>query len=262
MNPDIPKTPREELEARLTALLLGELPAEEAFALGRAIEQDAELARLYARLKETISLVKETSATPIRTSAPPLQLSQTRREKLLAQFKTVKPKQFVEAEKPGKSWINALAAAAVVMLLGALAMPNFIKTRTTSQSNAIINNLRQLDGAKQQWALENHKSAIDEPTMNDLEPYLRNNFPSIAGEKYVVGKIGEPVAADLDSSRAKKAFGEHEGTRVISRGGAQRLELAQGEPLAVVPRQLNRPGASQREIVAETPGGAKAAHSS
>jgi len=66
------------------------------------------------------------------------------------------------------------------------------KSRTTSQSTSIINNLRQLDGAKQQWAIENHKSANDEPTMKDLTTYLRSGgMQSIAGEKYVVGKIGD-----------------------------------------------------------------------
>ncbi len=46
MNPDSPQTPREELEARLTALLLGELPAEDAAALRVQLAQDPELTRL------------------------------------------------------------------------------------------------------------------------------------------------------------------------------------------------------------------------
>jgi hypothetical protein len=37
---------------------------------------------------------------------------------------------------------------------------------------ACINNLRQIDGAKQQWALENQKTATNTPTWNDLMPYL------------------------------------------------------------------------------------------
>ena len=76
MNPEIPRTPREEMEARLTALILGELPAEQAFALGRTIEQDAELAKLYSRLKDTIGLVRE--AEPVRLIA--LRLSHVRQD--------------------------------------------------------------------------------------------------------------------------------------------------------------------------------------
>src|SRR5437762_8934283 len=97
MNPDAPKTPREEREASLTALLLGELPPEKAFTLGRAIEQDAELAKLYERLNKTIGLVRETAANPVeQVTAQParLKMAEERRQKLLQQFKTVKPKEF------------------------------------------------------------------------------------------------------------------------------------------------------------------------
>src|SRR5260370_754371 len=126
MNPDIPKMPREELSAKLTALLLGELPADEAFILGRAIEQDAELAKLYGRLKETIGLVRETivsSAEQSAASSPALNLSDQRREKLLAHFKTLAPKAFAEPEKHATSWLIPLAAAALVLLLGTILMP-------------------------------------------------------------------------------------------------------------------------------------------
>jgi len=69
MTSDFPNNPRGELEARLTALLLGELPADEAATLRQAIEQDADLAKLYARLKHTIELVRETAASPAEQSA-------------------------------------------------------------------------------------------------------------------------------------------------------------------------------------------------
>src|SRR5438046_2782600 len=131
MNTEFPTTPREELEAKLTALLLGELPADEAFALGRAIEQDADLAMLYARLKATIGLVQEATVAAAAQSAPAsdLKLSSERREKLLAQLKTVKPKEFAELEQHRTTWAVPMAAAAIVMLLGVLALPNFVKTR-------------------------------------------------------------------------------------------------------------------------------------
>ena len=240
MNPEIPRTPQEALEAKLTALLLGELPADEAFTLGRSIEQDADLAKLYTRLNETVGLVQEATVSPAEQSSPSpvLKLSEPRREKLLSHFKTVAPKQFAEPERHATSWFVPLAAAAVVMLFGLLALPNFQKARTTSQSNAIINNLRQLDGAKQQWAIDNHKFANVEPTLKDLTPYLRSSgMKSVAGEKYVVGKVGEPVAADLDSGRAKKAFHEYAGTRLLSRGKDQRLQLIDDNALAMLPNE-------------------------
>src|SRR5438132_9146493 len=136
MNPDIPKTPRDELEARLTALLVGELPADEAFALGRAIEQDAELAKLYTRLKETIGLVRETAATSAGQSAgqaEPLKLSAARREKLLERFKTVKPKEFSQQRRHRRDR-TVVASFAAVAALTAMALTSLIVTRSQKAS--------------------------------------------------------------------------------------------------------------------------------
>ncbi|MCL4785538.1 MAG: von Willebrand factor type A domain-containing protein [Verrucomicrobia bacterium] len=122
MNPDSPKTPREELELRLTALLLGELPEAEAAAWRAAIATNPELAKLHDRLKQTISLVREATAKvtePAAEQATPLQLSEERREKLLAHFKTVKPKEFAP-EKPRRK-LRLIELAAAVAIIGALA---------------------------------------------------------------------------------------------------------------------------------------------
>jgi len=204
MNPDNP-TSREGIEAKLTALLLGELSADEAFALGRTIEQDPELAKVYARLKETVGFVRDTVSSEVQASAQStgLKLSNERREKLLAQFKTVKPREFTQPKTESKYWVLRIAAAGVVIfLIISISIPNFVKTRTTSQSNAILNNLRQIDGAKQQWALENHKSSEDQPTMSDLKPYLKGSAASpVAGETYVVGKVGDVVSAELKTAQ-------------------------------------------------------------
>jgi len=56
-------------------------------------------------------------------------------------------------------WFYCAVAVPVIALLAAIAVPNFVKARKTECKNACINNLRQLDGAKEQWALENKKSA-------------------------------------------------------------------------------------------------------
>src|SRR5439155_22503052 len=166
MDSEMPANSREELESQLTAFILGELPAEQAFELGRSIEQDVELARLYQRLKVTVELVRETTSHPAEqpTAHPaPLKLSAERREKLLARFKTITPMQLSEPHPSRRAWLVPLAAAAILLLLASISIPNLIRVRTTAQSSAVINNLRQLDGAKQHWALENNKSATDVP---------------------------------------------------------------------------------------------------
>jgi Mg-chelatase subunit ChlD len=127
MNPELPPNPREELEQRLTALLLGELSAEESAALHRAMEQDGELAKLFARLHHTVSLVRETVASPAEPAAAPaapLKLSAPRRDKLLAHFKTVSPKQFAsEKRKLGPMFVALAALLVICALLAAISFP-------------------------------------------------------------------------------------------------------------------------------------------
>jgi hypothetical protein len=65
-----------------------------------------------------------------------------------------------------------LLPAIAVPVIAAIAAPNFMKARETAQKNACLNNLREIDGAKQQWALENKKGQNDVPTWADLKPFL------------------------------------------------------------------------------------------
>ncbi|HUA64254.1 MAG TPA: hypothetical protein VME24_00300, partial [Alphaproteobacteria bacterium] len=217
MNPDQPS--REQIEARVTALLLGELPAAEAELLRWTISQDPELQKLHDHLKLTIDFVREAMKNP--TGAPlekdtPLKLRQERRETLLAHFKTVRPQPPQQSPQPPQelSWLKRIkipsrsslvtAAIAVFLICGlvAISIPNFVKARATSQQSACINNLRQIDAAKQEWALETHMPADAVPTPNDLTPYLAGNeIRSVAGEHYTLGKVSEPTVADFNGKR-------------------------------------------------------------
>src|SRR5512138_3820624 len=74
--------------------------------------------------------------------------------------------------KKGFTLVEIMIVVAIIGLLATIAIPNFVKARTTSQMNACINNLRQIDGAKQQWALENGKVDTDSPADTDIQVYL------------------------------------------------------------------------------------------
>ncbi len=65
-----------------------------------------------------------------------------------------------------------MIVVAIIGLLAAIAIPNFVKARTTSQQNACINNLRLIDSSKQQWALEQRQQSSNTPVGSDLQPYL------------------------------------------------------------------------------------------
>ncbi|MEI2725630.1 MAG: hypothetical protein V9H26_19580 [Verrucomicrobiota bacterium] len=64
-----------------------------------------------------------------------------------------------------------------------------------------INHLRQLDGAKQQWALENKKTAEATPTTQDLMPYLKDNLWPVCpgGGNYTIGAVSAVPTCSMPS---------------------------------------------------------------
>ena len=89
-------------------------------------------------------------------------------------------------------WLGIIG---LIGLLGWAVIPNFVRARSTSSQNACINNLRLIDGAKNEWALENGKTNGVVATKNDIKPYVKlnakGNIPSCPqGGIYTIGKVG------------------------------------------------------------------------
>ncbi len=142
MNSESSQPSPDDREARLTALLLGELPVAEAESLHAEIAADAELAKVFRRLSLAHELTRETvrSPEPKELSKPePLQLSAERRAALLGKFKTP-PANVVPLPKrerqPRFDWRELIAVAAMlVAVVGAAGMllPSLAKAKSKSQ---------------------------------------------------------------------------------------------------------------------------------
>jgi hypothetical protein len=93
--------------------------------------------------------------------------------------------------------LGACLTGAIVILL-----PNLRPVRGV-QRPSCINNLRQLQGAKQQWALEFHKGTNDAPTWEDLRPFLKPPFNCPQGGTYSFGRVGELPSCSIAEHTAR-----------------------------------------------------------
>jgi prepilin-type N-terminal cleavage/methylation domain-containing protein len=105
----------------------------------------------------------------------------------------------------GFTLVEIMIVVAIIGLLAAIAIPNFVKARATSQMNACINNLRQIDAAANEFALEKGQKTDDNIVMNtDLTPYIKLNSagnipPCPAGGTYTCNQVGHNPICSLSN---------------------------------------------------------------
>ena len=96
------------------------------------------------------------------------------------------------SNKAGFTLVEIMIVVAIIGLLAAIAIPNFVKARTASQKSACLANLKQMDGAKATWALEQKKNNSDTPVDSDLfgsTVYIRDKPVCPSGGTYALTQV-------------------------------------------------------------------------
>src|SRR5687768_8549592 len=111
--------------------------------------------------------------------------------------------QKLSKNRGGFTLVEIMIVVAIIALLAAIAVPNFLRARKRSQATKILEDLRIIEGAKDQYAIERNKSGGVEPTWSDLAPYIKKTTALYLaagydpfGREYEIGAVdGSTLAA-------------------------------------------------------------------
>ena len=95
----------------------------------------------------------------------------------------------------GFTLVEIMIVVAIIALLASVAVPSFLRARKRSQATAVKNDLRLIDAAVDQYAIENNKAAGTQPTGTDISKYLKTGtrLQVAAAANAVTDQLGNTV---------------------------------------------------------------------
>ena len=105
----------------------------------------------------------------------------------------------------GFTLIEIMIVVLIIAILLAIAIPNFLRARETSRAKSCTANLRQIETAKEQWAMDTKAAATAAPTAPNLVPdYMRGTGMPLcpSSGSYSIGDMNTRPACGIGTNTA------------------------------------------------------------
>lgn len=104
----------------------------------------------------------------------------------------------------GFTLIEIMIVVLIIGILLAVAVPSFLKARETSRAKSCVSNLKQIESAKEQWAMDNRKTGTDTPTEDDLwggtDPYIKQEPICPSGGTYTINAVEDDPTCSIGAN--------------------------------------------------------------
>ena len=102
----------------------------------------------------------------------------------------------LKSRPAGFTLVEIMIVVAIIALLAAIAVPGFLRARKRSQASRIINDLRLIDSAVDQYAIETSKKSGDTVAVTDWTNYLKKDTNLFVIDKDILGNDYGPQTVD------------------------------------------------------------------
>jgi prepilin-type N-terminal cleavage/methylation domain-containing protein len=114
--------------------------------------------------------------------------------------------QKLQSKRGGFTLVEIMIVVAIIALLAAIAVPNFLRARKRSQATRIIEDLRAIDHAVDQYAIETGKSTGFNPAFDDLKNYIKAGTTLYTSGADMFGDSYGPFTVDSTPKVPDSAF--------------------------------------------------------